>query len=82
MNGLLGMKIGDEVVYPMRGRRDPAIGAVAIMVAIALRVNERRPDNHGLELPSGEAAAWNEASRTASCLTFGAWWLVNFDRGG
>ena len=39
------------------------LGVVAVLVAIALKVHESGPHNHGLELPSGEAAAFNEAKR-------------------
>jgi hypothetical protein len=40
-----------------------ALGVVALVVAIGLKIHENGPDNHGLELPSGEAAAYNEAKR-------------------
>jgi MFS family permease len=38
-----------------------ALGVVALLVAVALKSHEKGPDNHALELPSGEAAAFNEA---------------------
>jgi MFS family permease len=40
-----------------------ALGAVAVLVAVALRSHESGPDSHALELPSGEAAAFNESKR-------------------
>ena len=40
-----------------------ALGAVALGVAVALKIHEKGPDNHALELPSGEAAAFNEAKQ-------------------
>jgi predicted MFS family arabinose efflux permease len=42
-----------------------AVGVVALLVAIALKINDRGTNSHGLELPSGEAAALNEAKRAA-----------------
>jgi nitrate/nitrite transporter NarK len=38
-----------------------ALGVVAVLVAVALKIHEKGPDNHALELPSGEAAAFNKA---------------------
>jgi MFS family permease len=43
-----------------------ALGVVALLVAVGLKVVDARVDTHGLELPSGEAAALNEARRAAS----------------
>jgi MFS family permease len=40
-----------------------ALGVVALLVAIRLKVHESGPDNHALELPSGEAAAFNQTKR-------------------
>ncbi len=40
-----------------------ALGVVALLVAVALKIHESGPDNHALELPSAEAAAFNEAKR-------------------
>ena len=37
------------------------MGIIALVFAIMLKIHERGPDNHGLELPSGEAAAFCEA---------------------
>ena len=34
-----------------------ALGVVALLVAVALKINESGPNSHGLELPSREAAA-------------------------
>jgi MFS family permease len=42
-----------------------ALGVVALLVAVGLKMTDRGPDSHGLELPSGEAAALNEARRAA-----------------
>jgi MFS family permease len=39
------------------------LGVVAVLVAIALKINEGGPRSHGLELPSGEAAEFIEAKR-------------------
>jgi predicted MFS family arabinose efflux permease len=41
-------------------------GLAAVFFAIRLKMTDRGPDSHGLELPSGEAAALNEARREAS----------------
>lgn len=38
-----------------------AIGVVAVVLAFWLRAADRRPDGHGLELPSKQAAEWNAA---------------------
>jgi MFS family permease len=38
-----------------------ALGMVALLIAIMLKIHEKGPDNHALELPSGEAAAFSEA---------------------
>ena len=38
-----------------------ALGVVALLIAVMLRIHEKGPDNHALELPSGEAAALSEA---------------------
>jgi MFS family permease len=43
-----------------------ALGVVALAVAIGLKVVESGKDNHGLELPSAEAAALNEAKQAAA----------------
>ena len=40
-----------------------ALGLVAVLFAILLRIHEKGPDNHALELSSAEAAAHNEARR-------------------
>jgi MFS family permease len=40
-----------------------ALGVVALVFAIGLKLADRGPDSHGLELPSAEAAALNEARR-------------------
>jgi MFS family permease len=42
-----------------------ALAAIAVVVAVGLRITDRGPDSHGLELPSAEAAALNEARRAA-----------------
>jgi MFS family permease len=39
------------------------LGAVAVLVAIGLKINESGPRSHGLELPSGEAVEFIEAKR-------------------
>jgi MFS family permease len=38
-----------------------ALGVVAVLIAVMLKIHEKGPDNHALELPSGEAAAFSEA---------------------
>ena len=38
-----------------------ALAAVAVVMAFGLKIADRRADSHGLELPSAEAAALNEA---------------------
>ena len=38
-----------------------AIAAIAVIFAIGLKLADRGPDSHGLELPSAEAAALNAA---------------------
>jgi len=38
-----------------------ALGIIALLIAIILKVHEQGPDNHALELPSGEAAEFCEA---------------------
>ena len=38
-----------------------ALGVVALVIAVMLKIHEKGPDNHALELPSGEAAALSEA---------------------
>ena len=43
-----------------------AIGVVALAVAIGLKMVDRGPDNHGLELPSAEAAELNDAKRSGA----------------
>jgi MFS family permease len=43
-----------------------ALGVVALLVAVGLKIVESGPHNHALELPSGEAAAFNEAKRKSS----------------
>ena len=43
-----------------------ALGVVAVVCAFALKYVDRGPDGHGLELPSAEAAALNEARREAA----------------
>ena len=40
-----------------------AIGVVAVAFAVGLKLVDRGPDSHGLELPSAEAASLNEAKR-------------------
>jgi len=40
-----------------------ALGVVAVLTAFGLKLADRGPDSHGLELPSGEAAALNEKRR-------------------
>jgi hypothetical protein len=40
-----------------------ALGVVAVLFAVGLKVADSGPDSHGLELPSAEAAAINEAKR-------------------
>jgi len=40
-----------------------ALGVAAVLTAIGLKLVDRGPDSHGLELPSAEAAALNEARR-------------------
>jgi len=40
-----------------------ALGVVAVLFAVGLKLTDRGPDSHGLELPSAEAAALNEARR-------------------
>jgi hypothetical protein len=40
-----------------------ALALVAVAFAIALKIADGGPDSHGLELPSAEAAALNEARR-------------------
>jgi len=40
-----------------------ALGVVAVAFAVGLKMADRGPDTHGLELPSAEAAALNEAKR-------------------
>jgi MFS family permease len=42
-----------------------ALGVVAVVCAFGLKNVDRGPDSHGLELPSAEAAALNEARRNA-----------------
>jgi MFS family permease len=39
------------------------LGVLALLVAVGLKINESGPNSHGLELPSGEAAAFIEAKR-------------------
>jgi hypothetical protein len=41
-----------------------ALGGVALAFAIGLKLVDRGPDSHGLELPSAEAAALNEARKS------------------
>jgi MFS family permease len=43
-----------------------ALAAVAVVMAFGLKIADRGADNHGLELPSAEAAALNEAKWAAS----------------
>ena len=43
-----------------------ALAAVAVVMAFGLKWADRGPDSHGLELPSAEAAALNEAKRAAA----------------
>jgi hypothetical protein len=46
-----------------------ALGVVAVVMAVGLKLADRGADSHGLELPSAEAAALNEArwsSRTGA----------------
>jgi MFS family permease len=43
-----------------------ALGVVAVFTAIGLKLVDRGPDSHGLELPSAEAAALNEARKAAA----------------
>jgi MFS family permease len=43
-----------------------ALGVVALVFAIGLKLADRGPDTHGLELPSAEAAALNEARRASA----------------
>jgi nitrate/nitrite transporter NarK len=43
-----------------------ALGVVAVFTAIGLKLVDRGPDSHGLELPSAEAAALNKAKRAAA----------------
>ena len=43
-----------------------ALAAVAVVMAFGLKMADRGPDSHGLELPSGEAAALNEARHAAA----------------
>jgi len=43
-----------------------ALGAVAVAMAVALKLADRGADGHGLELPSAEAAARNDARWTSS----------------
>jgi hypothetical protein len=38
-----------------------ALGVVALVIAVMLKIHEKGPDNHALELPSAEAAALSEA---------------------
>jgi predicted MFS family arabinose efflux permease len=42
------------------------LGVIAFFMAIGLKAADRRKDSHGLELPSAEAAAFNEARRGAA----------------
>jgi len=42
------------------------LGVVAVFTAVGLKLVDRGPDSHGLELPSAEAAALNEAKRAAA----------------
>jgi MFS family permease len=42
------------------------LGIVAVVFAFRLKLADRGPDSHGLELPSAEAAALNEALRAES----------------
>jgi predicted MFS family arabinose efflux permease len=43
-----------------------AIGVIAVAFAVGLKLVDRGPDSHGLELPSAEAAEVNEAKRSAA----------------
>jgi MFS family permease len=43
-----------------------ALGIVAVVMAVGLKLADRGPDSHGLELPSAEAAALNEARWSSS----------------
>jgi hypothetical protein len=38
-----------------------ALAGAAVILAFGLRIVDRGPNSHGLELPSAEAAALNEA---------------------
>jgi MFS family permease len=42
-----------------------ALGVVAVCTAVGLKLVDRGPSSHGLELPSAEAAALNEARRAS-----------------
>jgi MFS family permease len=42
------------------------LGVVAVVMALGLKLADRGPDGHGLELPSAEAAALNEARWSSS----------------
>jgi len=46
-----------------------ALGVVAVVMAFGLKFADRGPDSHGLELPSAEAAALNEARWSQSART-------------
>jgi hypothetical protein len=43
-----------------------ALAGVALAFAIGLKLIDRGPDSHGLELPSAEAAALNKAKKASA----------------